>query len=668
MVIFALTAPALPALAAAAANIRPVRPPFPGELPPDARIVRADLEEKPKAWTANDGAEARLPGRGSQLFLLIIALVPYATAMVMFARQGEDATVRWLWVAGIILFVLGQVVWPAARRLHGAGAEASPQWRWRHVAVLVVILAGAFWLRFNRLETIPDDFHGDMASMGLQAREFLASTNPTIFREGWANIPMVGFLPSAFGLAVFGDDLFGLNMSAVLAGMLTLIALYLLVWRLFDSHRLAALSTAMLAITTPHIHFSRLAAYMDPWPFMLFATFFLVDGMRGKKPQSFAIAGVLVGIGFQMYYSARVMVIILAVAFLYLLIVRRSWLTGILPGVALFVVGMFIGLGPSLLYFLEHREPFVERSRAVWLFYEPVMTHLKGKYGVDTPLAVLLEQTKRSLLMFNQTWDSSTQFGYMHGMFSSLISPLVVLGFGYSVRRWRHPGLGMNLIWLLIMLVNGSALTGDAPFWPRLVGIIPAAALLAALVLDRFWAVLRQPLSERLPRATDLLLGVGVLGFLIFAGWQNWTLYYDTVHNNARAQAFMGRYLYKMSPDIAACTFSDPYQLQVRETYFLAWPRQIVDLPADAPDGLMEMCPGPPFVWILTPTQLTRLPALQARWPDGEVAEHFYGGGAPAFTSYLVRAGKPSLANLATTPAATPSPGEKYRAHHHHCL
>jgi 4-amino-4-deoxy-L-arabinose transferase-like glycosyltransferase len=653
--LFALVAPDLaPKPGASAVTATPSRRDYPGELPPDARIIRPASRPRP---ASNPAPVAVSYDRVRGLWLAATAL-PYAWAMVRFARQGEDALVRGLWVVAVVLFLVGQVLWPLwqNRGRPVAGAEVSPRWQRHHVALLVLVLAGGFWLRFYKLETIPDDFHGDMASMGLQAREWLAGITPYLFREGWANIPMKGFLPSALGLKLFGNNLFGLNMSAVIGGMLTLVGLYLLVWRLFDAHRLALLATAVLAINIPHIHFSRLASYMDPWPFHILGLFAVVDGLRGRRPASLALAGLLFGFGLEMYYSGRAIVLVLPPALAYVLVSRRAWLRGQAIGYGLLIAGVLVALGPSLIYFAQHREPLVERSRAVWLFYEPVMTHLKGKYGVQTEWEVVREQLKRSVLMFNQAIDSSTQFGYPHPLFSSLLSPLVVLGFGYSLRHWRHPGLVLNLILLIVMVIVGSALTGDAPFWPRLVGVLPAAALLVALVLDRLWSLSEHLLQQWGIRQGGPVVGLAILAFLGVAGRQNWLDYYAAVHNNARAQAFIGRYLYRLPPEVAACAFSEPYALAVRETYFLAWPRQVVDLPPDAPDEAVDLCPGPPFVWIITPNHRHRLTLLRARWPEGQMEDHFYGNGGLAFTSYLVTAGTPTPAAL--MPKVTPPPGE----------
>jgi hypothetical protein len=96
-------------------------------------------------------------------------------------------------------------------------------------------------------------------------------------------------------------------------------------------------------------------------------------------------------------------------------------------------------------------------------------------------------------------------------------------------------------------------------------------------------------------------------------GWQTWDLYYETVRDNAYPWARIGRFLSSLPPQVAACSFLDPNELEVREIQFLAWPRKLVDLPSDAPDDVLGTCPGPSMVWILTPNHLDRLDALQMR-------------------------------------------------------
>jgi 4-amino-4-deoxy-L-arabinose transferase-like glycosyltransferase len=585
------------------------------------------------------------------------ALVFWAGAVIRYglgaAAHGEDVLVRWLWGFSLLAFFLSQLPW-RNRRTAGRPAdfsmvvrsapaqETSPAFQRRHWAILAGILIAAFWLRFFNLETLPYDLHGDMASYGITGRELLLGVQTNIFTQGWANIPIVGYLPSALSMWVFGNNLFGLNMTAVLGGMLSLIAVYLLIWRLFDRHRLAALTTALVAINVAHIHFSRLAAYMDPLPFSLFSLYFFVDGLRRHKPSSYAFAGVLMGFNLLMYYSGRVTLFITAGLFLYALLIHRDWLKDCLPGLALYAVGVLLVFGPDTIYYTRHWQAFIQRSQEVWLFNPGVMTHLMGKYGVETPVAVLLEQIRRSLLVFHHSVDSSSQFGFPYPMFNSLLAPFIVLGLGAALRAWKHPGAALCLIWLGLTLTLGSVLTMDAPFWPRLVGIVPAAALLAALALDQGCHLLERLVGGYRENILWRAAAIGItVVFLGFVGWQNWNVYVHTMGDYAHSEAQIGRFLYNLPANIAACELVDPdnplrYSLAVREVRFLAWPRQVVDLSADTPDAGLEACPGPPFVWILSPDMQAQLPAIMQRWPDGILQAHSNPENWPVFTSYLV--------------------------------
>ena len=549
----------------------------------------------------------------------------WAWSLLRFAQQGEDAFTRWLWVGSIAMLVGGALLLAWIECGHASPTPNLNPWRWRHLTVIAAILGGAIWLRFHLLADIPQDLHGDMASMGLQAREILAGTAPGIFHQGWADIPMLGFYPSVIGLKFISNSILGLNAMPAVEGVLTILGLYLLTWRLFDSYRLAALAAAALTVNTPHIHFSRLAAYMDPWPWSLFGFLLAAHGLRGRRLWPFPLAGLLFGISLQMYYSGRAILIILPLTALFLAWLYRDRLkatwTFWLSGSLLLGLGGLVALGPSLLYFLQNTGPLLERSRSVFLFHEPVMTHLMGKYHVQSPLAVLLEQTRRSLLMFQAEHDTSTQFGYTHPMFTPFLAPLIPLGFAYSLRRWRHFGLGFALIWLLTILITGSILTNNAPFWPRLVGILPVAALMAGLTLHitlRALGLDRPILSLLTPSPTVTIMLLLTLGFL-HLGQTNWKAYFNFTSNNARPQARIGRYLDALPKTIHACSFSTPYRLNVRETAFLAWPRQTLDLAPDTPSPLLIQCPGPERVWILSAQDATQLKRVQTRWPRGEL-------------------------------------------------
>ncbi len=581
------------------------------------------------------GREDRFLGGG------MVAVIGLALGnIVRFAIRGEDALTRALWLGSLLalglLSLLAAQPWTSWKPKTGS-------WQRRHVLGLLAILGGAAWLRFHLLAAIPQDFHGDMASMGLQARAILNGQTPEIFRTGWADIPMLGFYPSLLGLKFVANSIFGLNFVPALEGVLSILALYLLVWRVHGSHRLAALSAAILAVNIPHIHFSRLAAYMDPWPWILFAFLLLAHGLQVRRLWPFPLAGALMGFSLQMYYSGRVAMVILLAGGLYLWWVNPKrtweWRKELLAAVALWSMGLVIAMGPLLVFFWQHPAPFLSRSRDVFLFHEPVMAHLQRKYGVDTPLAVLWEQVRRSVLMFNASHDTSTQFGYPHPLFTGFISPLIGLGIAVSIRFLRRPGLGLGVIWLFLIMILGSVLTNNAPFWPRLVGILPVAAYMAALAVEFFLQTWRLdgPVSLWDPTPSATVLMTLTMG-LVLLGHRNWTAYFLATSNNARPAARIGRYLDGLPDAIHACSFSRPYRLQVREIQFLAWPHSLLDLGPQVTGPLLEACPGPNRVWILGPNEASQRVRVQRRWPQGQLRPVYDKARRVVFQSFLVTA------------------------------
>ncbi|CAG0973177.1 hypothetical protein ANAEL_01294 [Anaerolineales bacterium] len=572
----------------------------------------------------SDAGENRYPP--IRTFFLATGIVVYFIAVISFLMNDESAFVRLMWGFGLVCFILSQLPYKNSH----PEAEESPAFRWQNWLVLALILLVGFWLRFYQIATIPDDLHGDMASHGWVARDFLLGKQHDIFGFGWTATPTIGFLPAFLTMAVFGNNIFGMQMAAVIGGTFSLFAVYLLTWRLFNSHRLATLTTIIVAINVVHIHFYRLFN-MEPWPLSNFAIFLLIDGFKSRRFTSFGLAGVFIGFSLLMYTSGRALPFILIVFVLYALLFQRKWITQNLWGFVALVGGIIITMGPALVYYLISWDSFIARSREVYLFSEGVMAHLLNKYNTDSMLTVLLTQIKLSLLMFHQSTDTSSQFGYPHPMFSSLISPLIILGLGFAIRRWKQAGMAFVLIWLAMVMVLGSILTIDAPFWPRLVGIIPAAALLIAMAIEQILEMGRKVLGSQSVR---FILPVVVI-FLATVGYLDWDRYYQFVKDSGSPSTLTGRYIGRLPDDVTACGITNP-PLSVRETSFLAWPHKLVDIAPDAPDSDLEKCTGSSIVWAVAPEYIGRLDAIRARWPNGILDERFMPRFNYTMTFYLV--------------------------------
>ena len=254
----------------------------------------------------------------------------------------------------------------------------------------------------------------------------------------------------------------------------------------------------------------------------------------------------------------------------------------------------------------------MQRSAEVLIFNPENIEHLKYTYQVDSVWMVVWEQVKRSVLLFNYYTDRSAQFGYPHPMFNSLVSPLLVLGFGMGLYRWRKPEFLFTISSFILILVAGSILTDDAPTWCRLVGIIPLAALLIALVIDELVNGF-QRISLK-PFIPFLLLSMAL--FLSVLAVTDWKLYLKEVGNlnSVRPEVLVARYLDTLPDEITVCGITDDYRIDQEEIKFLGWPRSIVVVSPDTAVLTPDICPGEDLVWINPPH--TKIASLNYK-PNG---------------------------------------------------
>ncbi len=440
---------------------------------------------------------------------LAASLTIYVVEIADWLLTGERMRTRWAWFASVTLLVAALFFCRRSERNSRMRNDEIPRWVGTAALVLITMLAAA--LRLFDLARVPLDVHGDFTSIGIGARDLLAGNVQALFASGWANLPWPAFGASALSMALFGDNLFGLRMAGVLLGLATVVGTYFLAAELLG-RRIAIVAAAVSAIGYVDIHFSRVGGYIDPVPWLVFGFWLLMRGLRRGSLASFGASGLLLGVGFEMYYSGRLAALVLAGVAVYLFFVQRRLLVEQWRGWLLFIVAAIVVSGPLLFYHVQHWDAFIARSREVYAFNAPNLEHLRAKYEATNALGVLGEQLWRSLLTFNYTQDSSTQFGFRHPFFNPLLAPLLLIGAASSLARARELRFAFLATWLVSGVIVGSALTVDAPFWPRLVILLPVVAVLTALGLvsavETILALLRRPAIRPWPA---MLLALGWL-------------------------------------------------------------------------------------------------------------------------------------------------------------
>jgi hypothetical protein len=562
--------------------------------------------------------------------LFVAALLSYAASAALYLLDGESAWVRAAWLAGIALLIASQTPWGQTRSQPG-------RWRrdWRSYGLPALLLLAAAFLRLYRLDELPQDLHGDMASHGLQALALLAGRVDGVVALGWADIPMTGFLPAAAMMRLSGDTgALGLGLASALGGVLSVWGLY--VW-LHETlgRRVALIGAALLAVSYTHIHFSRIAEYMDPVPFAVWALALLAIGLRRGQSLPFVLSGLLLAGASMMYYSGRVILVVVALFLLYLLLVDRRLLWANRRGLLWLGLGAVVGMGPMLLLFLLAPAGVLQRSREVWVFNPPVLEHSRHKYGVETVGQIMLEQARRSLLVFNLSIDSSTQFGFPRPLVDTITGPLVALGTAYALAHLRRWAVGLLVIALFTVVVLGSILTDNPPFWPRLIFVLAPAMGLAALAVDRAWDTFTDAFGQEAGR----IVAIVVVGGLLYVALLNWTQYYQFAASNGRPRALVGRLAATLPPDAAVCIVPDDdngwiHGPEEREIAFFLGERPGYTVSLDA-NGHMAEYPSPCLqagaTWIVPESRLALLSEIQRRLPGSITTVHGRRAGETAF-------------------------------------
>ena len=138
--------------------------------------------------------------------------------------------------------------------------EPSPTWGRRDSWALTLITAGAAALRLVRLDD-PKVLVFDETYYAKDACWYVASSPSLCGVDAEATLvhPPLGKWLIALGIRLFGYDTFGWRIAAAVAGVLTIVVMYLLARRLLRSTTGAVIASTLLAIDFLHFVESRIA-------------------------------------------------------------------------------------------------------------------------------------------------------------------------------------------------------------------------------------------------------------------------------------------------------------------------------------------------------------------------------------------------------------------------
>jgi hypothetical protein len=537
------------------------------------------------------------------------------------ARQPEriDFTAPfWAWLVGVCSFVMAFV----PRFSIADEWTRLTSWLSSHrceVVSLAVLLLVALAIRAIDLEHIPANLGGDEGTQGVAALQLLGPPLANPFSTGWFSVPTMSFLAYGASMRIFGQSVAGLRALSALVGTGTVLTTFLLVRELWG-RRVAWLATVALTFSHYHIHFSRLGSnQVFDGLCVTLSLWLLVRARRLRQAVYFALAGVVVGLGWYGYFGARLVGIIVICYLAWRLVVeyrflsRYGWLTVVLLGAVLVVTA------PLLLHYVNYPHELTSRARQVsvvasgWLAREQVIT---GRSAAS----LLFQQLWRSISAFNYTLDPTFWYHPSIPTLDFVSGGLFVLGLLWTTVRCRWPNNGLLLIWFWLGLGLGWVMTENPPSSQRMIVLVPALATLVGLGLNWLmeWGQLILGLSwGRL--AVGLLFVVAILNLRYY-----FLVYTPTrVYGNPTAEVAteLGRYLARQEDNYVVHFHAPPSMYWDFGTLaFMARGVEGVDVPPAGEEEWPEPDPNRGVRFVFLAERRNELDAIRERYPGGREA------------------------------------------------
>lgn len=267
-------------------------------------------------------------------------------------------------------------------------------------------------------------------------------------------------------------------------------------------------------------------------------------------------------------------------------------------------------------------------------------------------------QTTKTLSIFTYRGDNSSFYTFTREPAAKPIeAALLILGIAWALWRWRDHRMAILSIWFWGTIFAGGVLTIDAPYMPRLVGLVPVLAIFIALPLNKMaaefynafgrvrarTAIRRRRIQPMLARAVP---ATAIVGLLVYLGLQNATdydRYLNTFpHGDVVAQAYFVR---EMTAQVAAEGKPTPYYFDLG-MHYIYWghgnnafinhgtPGKDMINPANELPVIEN--DGRDLVFMLWSLNRHYLSVLRTYYPGGEEKDFFYGppGNAPSPLTY----------------------------------
>jgi len=365
--------------------------------------------------------------------------------------------------------------------------EATREWIKAHRNELLLVagltLVAAFF-RFYELGNLPRVLDGDEGRLGQAAQATVADTWANPFAL-WENFGALYLQAVNIAIEFFGPTPLALRFLPAVSGTLAIPMLYLLA-RQVAGKRIALIATFLLATSHTHIHFSRIGAvgYIHGTWLVPLELYLFLSGLEKRTTWRTAAAGALLAIHFSVYLTAQIITGLALVYMLVAFLFLRPWFKPALKQAAAFWGGWAILLLPELTYVINTPNEFFNRLGENGTFQTGWLAGAIADTG-QSAVSILSHRIAHAFLslIYYPAFDF---YGSRVTMLSLITAALFLIGLGIALRRTRSPGnlLLNGYFWAPTLAIGLFAIPPSADSY-RMIIVLPPAMLLAAIGLEQ---------------------------------------------------------------------------------------------------------------------------------------------------------------------------------------
>ena len=410
------------------------------------------------------------------VFSLTMVAVLYVADNVKSAKT--DRVADFAFISSLILGLL--VVWWKSLKSGIGSLIQKIKTNRIELGFLFGILLLAFLLRTIDLSSHPYPWSGDEASVGIEGIRILKGEVTNFFDTGWSSQSNWSFVPTALMEILFGKNIIAVRMVSAVAGTLAVLFVYL-TGREMLNPVIGLMAGTFLATLPYHIHFSRVGVDNIVDSFFSSVMFWLiVRAIKKDDPRYYYTAGAVAGLSMYTYAGTRLILILAGIAFLFLILRQRNYLSLHWKHPLSFVAGCAISVAPQAAYFVQHPDIFMGRFGQEGIFLNGWLAGQVALTGKST-FEILFNQFARTTLVFIASAAPGNFFNSPEPYLTVIGSILFLVGMAYSLAYVLEPRSFILNLWFWSVILFGGILTLNPPANTRLLMTTPVLSLFMAL-------------------------------------------------------------------------------------------------------------------------------------------------------------------------------------------